>query len=152
MTETYVKEKVARRTMVKVPLSNSFLERRDGRWRFGESLGAGASLAPRLCQRISLGFVNDWNVEGSSSSSSLSQVQQLTDAQDSTHDRWRCPVKTWPGLAGVVTREIWDPTLSPGHVVSPSDFVLDSSGFSFSQTKENWREKNFYHVPWHHKS
>ena len=42
MTETYVKEEVAWRTMVKVPLSNSFLERRDGRWKFSESLGAGA--------------------------------------------------------------------------------------------------------------
>ena len=60
MTETYVKEEVARRTMVKVPLSNSFLEKRDGRQTFSESLGAGASLAPRTRQRISLGSENDW--------------------------------------------------------------------------------------------
>ena len=46
--------------MVKVALSKSFLERRDGRRKFSESLGAGASLAPRLCQRISLGSVYDW--------------------------------------------------------------------------------------------
>ena len=59
MTETYVKEEVAWRTMVKVPLSNSFLERRDARQKFSESLGAGASLAPRTRQRIPLGFEND---------------------------------------------------------------------------------------------
>ena len=41
--------------MVKVPLSNSFLERRDVRRKFRESLGAGASLAPRTRQRIPLG-------------------------------------------------------------------------------------------------
>ena len=46
--------------MVKVTLSNSFLERRDARRKFCESLGAGASLAPRTRQRISLGSENDW--------------------------------------------------------------------------------------------
>ena len=46
--------------MVKVPLSNSFLERRDARRKFSESLGAGASLAPRSRQRISLGSENHW--------------------------------------------------------------------------------------------
>ena len=46
--------------MVKVPLSNSFLERRDARRKFSESLGAGASLAPRTRQRISLGSENYW--------------------------------------------------------------------------------------------
>ena len=45
--------------MVKVPLSNSFLERRDARRKFSESLGAGASLAPRTRQRILLGSEND---------------------------------------------------------------------------------------------
>ena len=135
MTETYVKEEVARRTMVKFPLLNSILERRDGRPKFSESLGAGASLPKHLCQRISLGFVNDWK-----GSSSL-QVQQLTDVQDCTLDQSRRPVKSGSGLAGVVTRTIWDPTLSSGRVVPPRDFVLDSSGLSFSQTKENWWER-----------
>ena len=60
MTETYVKEEVTWRTMVKVPLSNSFLERRDARRKFSESLGAGASLALRTRQRISLGSENDY--------------------------------------------------------------------------------------------
>ena len=46
--------------MVKVPLSNSFLERRDARRKFSESLGTGASLAPHTRQRISLGSENDW--------------------------------------------------------------------------------------------
>ena len=46
--------------MVKVPLSNSFLERRDAHRKFSESLGAGTSLAPRTRQRISLGSENDW--------------------------------------------------------------------------------------------
>ena len=46
--------------MVKVPLSNSFLERRDARRKLSESLGAGVSLAPRTRQRISLGSENDW--------------------------------------------------------------------------------------------
>ena len=46
--------------MVKVPLSNLFLERRDARRKFSESLGAGASLAPRTRQRISLGSDDDW--------------------------------------------------------------------------------------------
>ena len=49
--------------MVKVPLSNSFLERRDARWKFSESLGAGASLVPRTRQRISLGSENDWKIQ-----------------------------------------------------------------------------------------
>ena len=60
MTETYVKEEVAWRTMVKVPLWNSFLERRDARPKFSESLGAGAPLTPRTRQRIPLGSENDW--------------------------------------------------------------------------------------------
>ena len=53
---------VAWRTMVKVPISNSFLERRDARRKVSESLGAGASLAPRTRQRISLGSENDWKL------------------------------------------------------------------------------------------
>ena len=119
--------------MVKVPFSNSFLERRDSRRKFSESLGPGASLASRLCQRISLGSVNDGK------GSSFSQVQHpLTDVQDSTRDRSRRPVKTGPGLAGVAL--LWDPTLSSGRVVPPSDFVFDSSELSFLQTKENWHE------------
>ena len=60
MTETYVKEEVAWRTLVKVPLSNSILERRDARRKFSESLEAGASRAPRTRQQISLGSENDW--------------------------------------------------------------------------------------------
>ena len=60
MTETYVKEEVARRTMVKVPLPNSFLQRRVARRKFSESLGAGAPLTPRTRQRIPLGSENDW--------------------------------------------------------------------------------------------
>ena len=46
--------------MVKVPLSSSFLERRDARRKFSESLGTGAPLAPRTRQRIPLGSGNDW--------------------------------------------------------------------------------------------
>ena len=46
--------------MVKAILSNSFLERRDARRKFSESLGAGASLTPRTRQRIPLGSENDW--------------------------------------------------------------------------------------------
>ena len=46
--------------MVKVPLSNSFLERRDVCRKFNESLGVGASLAPRTRQRIPLGSENVW--------------------------------------------------------------------------------------------
>ena len=46
--------------MVKVPFPNLFLERRDVRRKFSESLGAGASLAPRTRQRIPLGSENDW--------------------------------------------------------------------------------------------
>ena len=44
----------------KSPTSNSFLERRDARRKFSESLGTGASLAPHTRQRISLGSENDW--------------------------------------------------------------------------------------------
>ena len=55
--------------MVKVPLSNSFLERRNARRKFSESLGAGASLAPRTRQRISLGSENDWKFRLRSSQS-----------------------------------------------------------------------------------
>ena len=53
-------ERRSYRTMVKVPLSNSFLERRDARRKFSQSLVAGASLAPRIRQRISLGSENHW--------------------------------------------------------------------------------------------
>ena len=48
--------------MVKVPLSNSFLERRDVRRKFRESVVAGASLARRTRKRISLGSENDWKL------------------------------------------------------------------------------------------
>ena len=46
--------------MVKVPRSNSFLERRDAHRKFSESLGVGASLTPRTRQRIPLGSEKDW--------------------------------------------------------------------------------------------
>ena len=46
--------------MVKVPLSNSFSEKRDARRKFSESLGAGAPLTPSTRQRIPLGSENDW--------------------------------------------------------------------------------------------
>ena len=59
MTEIYVKEEVAWRTMVKVLLSNSFLERRNVRRKFSKSLGAGASLMPHTRQRISFVSEND---------------------------------------------------------------------------------------------
>ena len=36
---------------------------------------------------------------------------------------------------------IWDPTLSLGRVMPPSDFALDSFRSSFSQTKKNWPER-----------
>ena len=64
-----------------------------------------------------------------------------TERRKTRLNRSRRPVKTGPGLAGVVTRPIWDPTLSSGRVGPPSDFVLDSSGLSLSQTKENWQER-----------
>ena len=48
--------------MLKVPLSNSFLEMRDARRKLSEFLGAGASLAPRTRQRIPLGSENYWKI------------------------------------------------------------------------------------------
>ena len=36
---------------------------------------------------------------------------------------------------------IWDPISSLGRVMPPSDFMLDSSRSSFSQTKKNWPER-----------
>ena len=36
---------------------------------------------------------------------------------------------------------IWDPISSLGRVMPPSDFVLDSSRWFFSQTKKNWLER-----------
>ena len=45
---------------------------------------------------------------------------------------------------------IWDPISSLGRVMPPSDFVLDSSRSSFSQTKKNWPDI-LYHVPQYHK-
>ena len=67
MTETYVKEEVAWRTILKVPLSNSFLERRDVRRKFSESLGAappwrhalvsGSHLDPKLTGNSGSGAV-----------------------------------------------------------------------------------------------
>ena len=36
---------------------------------------------------------------------------------------------------------VWDPISSLGRVMPASDFVLDSSRSSFSQTKKNWQER-----------
>ena len=134
MTETYVKEEVAWRTMVKVPLSNSFLERRDAPRKFSESLGAGASLAPGTRQRISLGSKNDWKFRVRScqswKASSLSLVVVVpTDKQVSDE------------ICRTRKRQFWHPIWSLGRFMPPSDFVFDSSQSSFSQTKKNWPER-----------
>ena len=60
MTETLCERRSCMKNNGKSPTFNSFLERRDSRRKLSESLRAGASLAPCLCQRISLGSVNDW--------------------------------------------------------------------------------------------
>ena len=134
MTETYVKEEVAWRTMVKVPLSISFLERRDARRKFSESLGAGASLAPRTRQRISLGSENDWKFRLRSFQSRKASSLSLGVAVPTKIKKYRI---RYVGLGKDNLRS----HSSLGRVMPPSDFVLDSSRSSFSQTKKNWRER-----------
>ena len=68
--------------MVKVQLSNLFLERRDARRKIHCSLGAGAPLAPRTRQRISLGSENDWKFR-------LRSSQWFTLAPFACKGRWR---------------------------------------------------------------
>ena len=46
--------------MDKVPLSNSFLERRDARGKISDSLGAGASLAPCTRPSADLTWIRKW--------------------------------------------------------------------------------------------
>ena len=50
--------------------------------------------------------------------------------------RLRCQSIGWDMSDSEET--IWDPISSLGRVMPPSDFVLDSSRSSFSQTKKNW--------------
>ena len=134
MTETYVKEEVAWRALVKVPLSNSFLERRDARRKFSESLRAGASLAPHTRPRIPLGSENDWKF-------------RLRSCQSWKHRAWAWELlfrlkKTSIGWDMSGSEEtIWDPISFLGRVMPPSDFMLDSCRSSFSQTKKNWPER-----------
>ena len=126
------KEEDARRTMVKVPLSNSFLERRDARRKFSESLRAGASPAPRTHQRISLGSENDCKFR-------LRSCQSWKASSLSLGVRLRQTSNGWDMSDPEET--IWDPISSLGRVVPPSDFVLDSCRSTFSQTKKNYPER-----------
>ena len=143
MTETYVKEEVAWRTMVKVPFSNSFLERRDARRKFSEFLGAGASLAPRTRQRAD--HLDPTMTEGSGAVRARKRRAWAWE----WWFRLRQTSIEWDKSDSEET--IWDPISSLGRVMPPSDFVLDSSRSSFSQTKKNCHRKDFYHVPQHHK-
>ena len=131
--------------MVKVPLSNSFLEKRDGRRESSESLGAGTSLAPRFCQRISLGSVNDWK------GSSFSKVQQLTDGQDSTRDRSRRPVKTRPGLDWPEWPREFEIPLCHQAALWPQMTSCSILSGCLSRKRRRIDRKDFDHVPQHHK-
>ena len=147
MTETYVKEEVAWRTMVKVPLSNSFLERRNARRKFSESLGAGASLAPRTRQRISLGSENDWKFRLRSSQSwncgvdlelgcccsDLPVDKQVLDEICRTRKRqFEIPFR----LSAASCPRVTSCSIPPGRL---------------SRKRRRTDRKDFYHVPQHHK-
>ena len=135
MTETYVREEVAWRTMVKVPLSNSFLERRDARRKFSESLRTGASQAPRTRQRISPGSENDWKFRLRSCQSWKASSLSLGVVVPTSINNYRM---RYVGLGRDNLRSHF--VFRPRH-----DFVLDSSRSSFSQTKKNWPERLLPH-------
>ena len=122
--------------MVKVPLSNSFLERRNGRQKFTESFGAGTSLAPRLCQWISLGSVNHWKVRYTTCQSWTDEQLRLDSRSIVTFGQDRARTGRSGHTTNLRSHFVIRPCCAPD-----SDFVLDSSGLSLSQTKENWRER-----------
>ena len=144
MTETYVKEEVAWKTMVKVPLSNSFLERRDARRKFSESLGTGASLAPPTRQRISLGSENDWKFRlrscrelesvGLELGSCCSDLDKLVSDQicRTRKRQFEIPFR----LKAASCPRVTSCSSPPGRL---------------SRKRRRTDRKDFYHVPQHHK-
>ena len=144
MTETYVKEEVAGRTMVKVPLSNSFLERRDTRRKFSESLGAGASLAPHTRQRISFGSENDWKFRLRSCQSWKASSLSLGVVVQTSINKCRM---RYVGLGRNNLRShfVFRPCHAPR--VTSCSIPPDRP----SRKRRRTDRKDFYHVPQHHK-
>ena len=120
--------------IAKVPLSNSFLERRDARRKFSESLGVGASRAPRTRQRISLGSENDWKLRLRGCQSWKASSLSLGVVVPTQINKYRMRSV---GLGRDHLRSHF--VFRPRH--APSDFVLDFSGSFFSQTKKSWPER-----------
>ena len=135
MTDTYVKEEVAWRTMVKAPLSNFV---------------SGEERHPSEGRRVSRG----WRLSGATHSTpDFTWILKKTENSGSGAVRARKRrAWAWELLFGLrqasigwdtsdSEETIWDPISSLGCVMPPSDFVLDSSRSSFSQTKKNWPER-----------
>ena len=143
MTETYVKEDVALwRKMVKVLLSSSFLERRDARRKFSESLGAGASLAPRTRQRISLGSENDWKFRLRSCQSwkALRLSLEVVDVDKQVSDE----------ICQTPKRQFEIPfRLQAASCPRVTSYLIPPGRLSRNQRRTD--RKDFYHVPQHYK-
>ena len=144
MTETYVKEEVAWRTMVKVPLSNSFLERRDARRKISDSLRAGASLAPRTRQRISLGS-EKWLEIQAPELSELESVEPELGSCCSDLDK-----QASDEICRTRKRQFEIPfRLQAASCPRVTSCSIPPGRLSRKQRRTDW--KDFYHVPQHHK-
>ena len=145
MTEIYVKEEVAWRTMVKVPLWNSFLERRDDRRKFSESLRTGASLAPCTHSSADSTWIRKWL---------KIQAPELSELESFEHELGSCCSDLHKQVSGEICRtrkrQFEIPFSSLGRVMPPSDFMLDSS-HRLSRKRRRTDRKDFYHAPQHHK-
>ena len=143
MTETYVKEEVAWRTMVKVPLSNSFLEERrpsevqqvSRRWRLP---GATHSSADPTWIRKWLGIqapelseLESFEIELGSCCFDLDN--KVSDEICRTRKKqFEIPFRLWAASCPRVT----SCSIPPGRL---------------SRKRRRTDQKDFYHVPQHHK-
>ena len=144
MTEAYVKEEFAWRTMVEVPLSNSFLERRDAGRKFSESLGAGTFLGATHSS-ADLTWIRKWLQIQAPELSELESVElevgcccsdldkQSSDEICRTRKRqFEIPFR----LQAVSCPRVTSCSIPPGRL---------------SRKRRITDRKDFYHVPQHHK-
>ena len=134
MPETYVKEEVAWKTMVKSHFQIRF-------WRGETPDGSSTSLS---------GLAPPWRhalVSGSHLGPKMTENSGSGAVKAGKRQAWAWELlfrlrKTSIGWDMSDSEEtVWDPISSLGRVMPPSDFMLDSSRSSFSQTKKSWPER-----------
>ena len=127
MTETYVKEEVAWRTMVKLPLSNSFLERRDAPRKFSDPLGAGATHSS-----ADLTWIRKWLEIQAPELSELESVEpELVSCCSDLDKQVSDEICRTRKRSHFVFRPRHAPHAVTSCLIPPS----------FSQTKKNWLER-----------